>query len=87
MRSPGNMTQRPPLPWLPSQACTPPPGIDTYRSVAYSWGWDFERLPPSLAASGFVAVVRRYPLTKMMAGSAYDGACGAAGGARRNRSE
>ncbi|GIL76021.1 hypothetical protein Vretifemale_5763, partial [Volvox reticuliferus] len=47
----------------------PPPGIDAWRKVVFSWGWDFGGLPPSLASSGFVAVYRRYPLTKMSPGS------------------
>ncbi|KAG2440857.1 hypothetical protein HXX76_003711 [Chlamydomonas incerta] len=52
-----------------TSACTPPPGVDASRKVVYSWGWDFSGLPPSLAASGFVAVYRRYPLTRMAPGS------------------
>ncbi|KAG2425899.1 hypothetical protein HYH02_014900 [Chlamydomonas schloesseri] len=52
-----------------TSACTPPPGVDASRKLVYSWGWDFTGLPPSLAASGFVAVYRRYPLTRMAPGS------------------
>ena len=52
-----------------TSACTPPPGVDASRKLVYSWGWDFSGLPPSLAASGFVAVYRRYPLTRMAPGS------------------
>ncbi|GIL76022.1 hypothetical protein Vretifemale_5765, partial [Volvox reticuliferus] len=52
-----------------TSSCVPPPGIDAWRKVVFSWGWDFGGLPPSLASSGFVAVYRRYPLTKMSPGS------------------
>ncbi|GIL44680.1 hypothetical protein Vafri_2208, partial [Volvox africanus] len=52
-----------------TSSCAPPPGISNLRKVVFSWGWDFGGLPPSLASSGFVAVYRRYPLTKMSPGS------------------
>ncbi|GLI65031.1 hypothetical protein VaNZ11_008396, partial [Volvox africanus] len=52
-----------------TSSCAPPPGIDAWRKVVFSWGWDFGGLPPSLASSGFVAVYRRYPLTTMSPGS------------------
>ncbi|KXZ56211.1 hypothetical protein GPECTOR_1g183 [Gonium pectorale] len=52
-----------------TSACAPPPGIDGQRKAVFSWGWDFGSLPPSLAFSGFVAVYRRYPLTRLHPGS------------------
>ncbi|EFJ47607.1 hypothetical protein VOLCADRAFT_91907 [Volvox carteri f. nagariensis] len=52
-----------------TSTCAPPPGIDFRRKVVFSWGWDFDGLPPSLAPTGFVAVYRRYPFDHMAPGS------------------
>ncbi|PNH12322.1 hypothetical protein TSOC_000816 [Tetrabaena socialis] len=52
-----------------TSACAPPPNIDGQRRLVFSWGWNFDALPPSLSASGFVAVLRRFPLPRMTPGS------------------
>ncbi|EFJ43090.1 hypothetical protein VOLCADRAFT_96782 [Volvox carteri f. nagariensis] len=58
------------IPAVITSGCAPPPGLDEKnKAVVFSWGWDFSSLPPSLAATGFVAVYGDYPVRQMWSGS------------------